>query len=124
MAYATSGRVDYFLLNAAYNLDCAYRQFEERVRPRRNQIRIAISILLYILPVLSRGYYGDFAKLVSIFTMSGWFFITYPIGGWSHAMFHVIIAFLPHVIMMSACKLPISQQQIELAARCAIRSGN
>ena len=38
-------------------------------------------------------------------------------------MFHIIIAFLPHVIMNSACKLQISQQQIELAAQCAIRAG-
>lgn len=121
MAYATSGRTDYLLLNAIYNLDCAYRQFEVKVRPRRNQIRIAISIFLYILPVLCRGYFEDFAKLVLIFTLSGWFFVTYPIGGWSHAMFHVIIAFLPHVIMNSACKLHVSQQQIELAAQCAVR---
>lgn len=123
MAYATSGNIQYFLINAVYNLDCAYRQFEEKVRPRRNQVRITISILMYILPVLHRGYYGDFAQLMLIFSLSGWFFITYPIGGWSHAMFHVVVAFLPHVIMVSSCKLPISQQQIELAAQCAVRAG-
>eukprot|EP00804_Cyclotella_cryptica_P004914 CCRYP_004973-RA/>CCRYP_004973-RA protein AED:0.00 eAED:0.00 QI:181/1/1/1/0/0/2/2224/386 len=120
MSYATSGRVDYFLMTAAYNLDCAYRQFEQRVRPRRNQIRIAVSIFLYIVPVLRRGFYGDFLQLLCIFVLSGWFFIVYPIGGWSHAMFHVLIAFLPHIIMVSACKLQISQQQIESAAQCAI----
>lgn len=123
MSYATSGRVDYFLMTAAYNLDCAYRQFERRVRPRRNQIRIAISIFLYIVPVLRRGFYGDFFQLLCIFVLSGWFFIVYPIGGWSHAMFHILIAFLPHIIMVSACKLQISQQQIELATQCAVIAG-
>jgi hypothetical protein len=55
--------------------------------------------------------------------LSGWFFIVYPIGGWSHAMFHILIAFLPHGIMVSACKLQISQQQIELATQCAVIAG-
>jgi hypothetical protein len=105
-------------MTAAYNLDCAYRQFEKKVRPRRNQIRIAISILLYILPVLRRGYYSDFVQLLIVFILGGWFFIAYPIGGWSHSMFHVVLAFLPHLIMVSACKLHISQPQIELAAQC------
>jgi hypothetical protein len=35
-------------------------------------------------------------------------------------MFHVVLAFLPHLIMVSACKLHISQPQIELPAQCAI----
>ena len=123
MSYATSGRVDYFLMTAAYNLDCAYRQFEQRVRPRRNQIRIAISIFLYVIPVLWRGFYRDFVLLVCIFMLSGWFFIVYPIGGWSHATFHVFISFLPHIIMVSASWHHISQQQIELATRCALLAG-
>ena len=75
------------------------------------------------MPVLQRGYFGDFGKLVFIFMLSGWFFIAYPIGGYSHAMFHVVIAFLPNVIMKSACKLEVSREQIELAARCAVQSG-
>ena len=123
MAYATSGRMDYFAFNAMYNLDCAYRQFDEKVRPRQNQIRIATSILLYILPVLCRGYYTEFAQLILIFTLGAWFFLAYPIGGWSHSMFHVVIAFLPHVIMVSACKLHCSQQQLAFAAQCALRAG-
>lgn len=119
MAYATSGSVDYALINVAYNLDCAYKQFEEKVRPRRNQTRTSISILLYISPVLLRRDYVDFAQLVLIFSISGWFFITYPIGGWSHSMFHLAIAFLPYIIMNSATKLEASQEQIEFAAQCA-----
>lgn len=119
MAYATSGSVDYALLNVVYNLDCAYKQFEEKVRPRRNQTRTSISILLYISPVLLRRDYVDFAQLLLIFSISGWFFIAYPIGGWSHSMFHLAIAFLPYVIMNSATKLEASQEQIEFAARCA-----
>lgn len=42
MAYATSSNVCYFAINAVYNLECALKQFEEKVRSRRNQTRIAL----------------------------------------------------------------------------------
>ena len=71
-AYATSGRVDFFLLNAAFNMDCAYRQFEEKVRPRRNLYRIASSILLSVLPVLVYRHYFLFLQIFVIFAVSGW----------------------------------------------------
>ena len=120
MSYATSGRMDYFILNAAFNMDCAYRQFERRIQPRRNLIRTVISILLYCLPVLRRGYYETFIQLITIFGLSGWLFAAYPFGGWSHSLFHVVVAFMPHLVMLSACELPSSQLQISLAAKCAV----
>mmetsp|Transcript_11097 Transcript_11097/g.24445 ORF Transcript_11097/g.24445 Transcript_11097/m.24445 type:complete len:429 (+) Transcript_11097:144-1430(+) len=122
MSFATSGRLDYFLLCAAFNLDSAIRQFEPRVRPRRNQMRTTLSILLYILPVC-RHNFEIFLQLVVIFGLCGWLFGAYPIGGWSHAMFHVVVAFMPHLIMISASQLPASQHQIVVAAQCAIMAG-
>lgn len=71
-AYATSGRVDFFLLNAMFNLDCAYRQFEEKVRPRRNLSRIVTSVHLYLLPLLVYGHYALFLQFYLMFTVGGW----------------------------------------------------
>lgn len=71
-AYATSGRVDFFLLNAAFNLDCAYRQFEERVRPKRNLSRIITSVHLYLLPLLVYGQYALFLQFYLMFIVGGW----------------------------------------------------
>ena len=123
MSYSTSGRIDYFLLNAAFNLDCAFRQFERRVRPRRNLVRIAISVLLYTLPVLRRGFYGVYIQLLAMFGLSAWLFAAYPVGGWSHSLFHIVLSFLPHLIMVSATKLQSCQPQIMLAAKCAVIAG-
>jgi hypothetical protein len=71
-AYATSGRVDFFLLNAAFNMDCAYRQFEEKVRPKRNLNRIATSVFLYLLPVLIYKQYFLFFQFFVMFATGGW----------------------------------------------------
>ena len=83
-SYATSGRMDYFLLNAAFNLDCGLRQIEEKVQPRRNLVRIAMSILFYILPVLVHGDYALVFQYFVMFAVGGWLFVQYPVGGWSH----------------------------------------
>jgi len=71
-AYATSGRVDFFLLNAMFNLDCAYRQFEEKVRPRRNLSRIITSVHLYLLPLLVYRHYTLFLQFYFMFIVGGW----------------------------------------------------
>lgn len=67
-----------------------------------------------------RGEIAIFIQLVLLIGISGWFFITYPIGGWSHAAFHVVIAFVPPLLMKEACNMLASQHQIKVAARCAI----
>lgn len=46
-------------------------------------------------------------------------FVKYPFGGWSHGLFHLILAFLPHLAMKAAVALEPSQHQILLAAKCA-----
>ena len=106
-AYATSGRVDFFLLNAAFNMDCAYRQFEEKVCPKRNLNRIASSVFLYLLPVLIYRQYFLFFQ----------FFIMFATGGWvsSNDANFARLGFLsrhvfPHRLRCSAtviCSIPI-----------------
>ena len=118
-SYATTGSKTYFLLNAIFNLDSAFRQFEEKICPRRNVTRIGLSIILYILPVLLNGHYFLVFQFGILFGLGGWLFVGYPLGGWSHAMFHLCLAFLPHLVISAAMQLESSQTQIELALHCA-----
>lgn len=120
ISYGTSGSWDYFFANCLFCADCVHRQFQHKVRPRRNQVRIAISFLAYCLPVLRRGDFELFGKLVGIMMASGWLFGSYPIGGWSHCVFHFVIALLPPLLMSAACELPIAQDQMKLAAQCVV----
>jgi hypothetical protein len=119
MSYATSGRLDFFLVNCLYNADCFYRQFLTRVQPRRNQMRIGISVLAYSIPILRRGEFLLCSKLGVLFGISGWFFRKYPIGGWSHSVFHIVLAFVPPILMSAALELPASQSQLRVAVHCA-----
>jgi hypothetical protein len=51
--------------------------------------------------------------------VSVWLFVRYPLGGWSHSAFHLVIALVPPLIMEAACQLPTSQAAIRMAAKCA-----
>ena len=119
MCYGTSGSLQYFLINTLYNLDCVRRQFRPTVRPKQNQMRIIISIIAYTLPLLKHGAYNTFLQLWVLFSISGYFFIHYPVGGWSHAVFHIVIAFVPPLLLRTATALPASQTQLYRAAWCA-----
>ena len=121
-AYATSGSLDFFLANLLYNVDCIYRQFQSRVRPRSNKVRIYISILAYFVPLVRRAELDVLVKLFPIYAISGWFFAMYPIGGWSHSIFHLVIALAPPIIMSVAGTLPASQDQLRVAAICAVQA--
>lgn len=120
MSYATSGRLDFFLVNALFNMDCIYRQFLQEVRPRRNQTLIGISIVAYTIPLLERGEFLVCLKLVTLFSAGGWLFGQYPIGGWSHSVFHIVMALVPPIMMTAALDLSSSQSQLEVAAHCAL----
>jgi len=120
LSYGTTGRWDYFIINSIYNLDCVYRQFLPIVNPKLNKIRILISFVSYTIPVLKRGNFTTFMQLWFIIVISAWLFAKYPIKGWSHSAFHVVMSLLPHLLMVFACTLPSSQNQIRTAARCAV----
>jgi hypothetical protein len=119
LSYGSSGSANYLFANVLYNMDCVRRQFRPIVRPKRNQMRIFISIIAYTLPLLKRGEYTSFLHLWILFMISGWFFVQYPVGGWSHAVFHIIIAFVPPLLMRTATQLPASAPQLHMAAFCA-----
>jgi hypothetical protein len=119
MSYATSGQLDFFLANLLFNADCFYRQFQPEVRPRRNQVRIAISCVAYTIPILRRGDFELFGQLWGILSLGFFLFGAYPIGGWSHAAFHLVLFFLPPLLISAALELPASQGQLKIAAQCA-----
>jgi hypothetical protein len=119
VSYATSGSWDYFCANVLYNVECIYRLHLPRVRPRANQMRITISILAYVFPILRRGDIVLFLQLSIVLGVGGWLFSSYPIGGWSHAAFHIVMCLLPPLIMEAASELPVSQSQMEIASTCA-----
>jgi hypothetical protein len=123
LAYATSGNVKYFILTLLFNLDCCYKQlFYVEVRPRRNQTRIFLAILFYTLPLLRRDEIRLFTELWIVLLTSTWLFATYPFGGWSHALFHVVSYLVPPLLMVASLKLPACQQQVMFAAQCVVRS--
>ncbi|KAL7581203.1 hypothetical protein ACA910_005988 [Epithemia clementina (nom. ined.)] len=122
-SYASSGSVDYFIACALYNLHCMYRHaFLSHLRPRSNQMRVGISILAYCLPILRRGDLDRFALLFLVVGTSIWLFSKYPIGGWSHCAFHLVVGFVPVILMQVAQELPVSQPQLMFAAQCSVLS--
>lgn len=118
VSFATSGSWDYFCANALFNAECIYRLHLPRVRPRMNQVRIAISILAYVFPIFWRGDYSLFSQLLIVLGVGGWLFSAYPVGGWSHSAFHIVMCLLPPLIMEAASELPVSEVQMRAASSC------
>jgi hypothetical protein len=86
-------------------------------------MRIFFSILAYTMPILKRGDVLMFGKCWVIVLISGWLFAQYPLKGWSHAMFHLVIALLPPLLLQVAIELPASKEQITMAVQCATSNG-
>lgn len=93
---------------------------DSQVRPRRNQIRIGLSILAYTFPILRRGDVALFSRCWMVLFLAGWFFVKYPLGGWSHAAFHFVIALIPPLLMKAALDLPSSYDALRTAGQCAV----
>jgi len=86
-------------------------------------MRIFFSILAYTVPILKRGDVLMFGKCWVVVLISGWLFAQYPLKGWSHAMFHLVIALLPPLLLQVAIELPASKEQITMAVQCATSIG-
>lgn len=74
----------------------------------------------YTIPILNRGEYGLFGLVWLVLGVSGWLFAAYPFKGWSHSIFHMVILFLPPVLMQAGTTLSSSQQTMRVAAQCAV----
>jgi hypothetical protein len=90
-----------------------------QVRPRRNQIRVGMSILAYTIPLLgNNGGVLLFSRLWFVMLVAGWFFVKYPVGGWSHAIFHLILCGLPYFMMQVATMTSLESEEMHYAAQC------
>lgn len=120
LSYAFSGRMDFFLVNLIFNVDSAYLQWEKKIVPLRNQTRLILSIFSFTLPILERGDYSYFCQIWGTMGTAFAVFALYPFGGWSHTVFHLIFLTVPPMMMKYIPTLPASQDQLHLAAQCAV----
>ena len=116
---SSGGSWTYFCFCVLFNGNSAILHFKKKVYPHRNQIRLAIALTLFVIPLILRGKIETFIQVLSLLAFAGWLFISYPVGGWSHALFHVVVAFIPPILIRSACELNSSEIYIEVAARCS-----
>ena len=106
-AFATSYSIDYLVANVLFCIDCVYRQFQEKVRPRRNKVRLLLSFVAYTFPLLRHGQGVTFVKLWLVFAVGFWLFGTYPIGGWSHAAFHIVMTATPVLLLPTVVEMHV-----------------
>ena len=117
-SFGTSGSWDFFLVNVLFNPDSIIRQFQPTVIPRRNQGRLGVAIIAWALPILKRGDWDMFFAVLLTLAIGFFLFIKYPIGGWSHAAFHLTLLPLMPLVLTVAMELPAAQGPLRDAAHC------
>lgn len=123
LSFGTSGSSVYFLCNAIYNGSCLLRLMRAKTAtPVQTQLRILISMILYSAPLITRGEIQAFFWLWVVLSLSVFFFVTYPIRGWSHCAFHIVVGLAPPILLHSASTLEMSQKFIMQAAQCSSMS--
>jgi hypothetical protein len=101
----TTTSTEYIVANGIYNIDCALQHLvKAKVQPRRNQVRCFLALFLYTAPLLLRDLLL-FGQHWLVFLMSIWFFVAYPIGGWSHSVFHLFMALSPPLTLHAAAHI-------------------
>jgi hypothetical protein len=101
----TTNSTEYIVANGIYNIDCALQHLvKAKVQPRRNQVRCFLALFLYTAPLLLRDPLL-FGQHWLVFLMSIWFFVAYPIGGWSHSVFHLFMALSPPLTLHAAAHI-------------------
>lgn len=110
----------YVLANTLFQVDCIVQHFlRHAVRPRVNQLRIFTSLVVYTLPVLLvLNEPMLFGQIWLCFGVGSYCFAAYPIGGWSHAVFHVVIAGAAPPLMQAAVRADTTGA-VERAVWCA-----
>ena len=100
------------------------------MKPRRNQIRIAGSLILLTIPIMwfGNGTLSTKLGIVSGLSMwiviGSWFFVAYPIGGYSHAAFHLTLPLpLAYYLFIASSQLEPSMQQMGESACVLMKAG-
>lgn len=124
ISYGLSSSATYTFLILLYVIDSAFRLFQSGpIRSKSNQIRMGLSIVLTVLPVAYHGFQKETAELVLIYATSFWVFLAYPFGGYSHGIFHIVIACTNPIQLAVSTKLWSSRENVQTAAKCAILEG-
>ena len=121
--YASSANWKYSICALVFNIYSATQLFSKKPH-KSNQVigRMGFGFLLPLFPFLVRGEILFVAQLMCIYGLSFWLFVKYPLGGWSHGLFHLVCAFAIPVMVNGALSLVESQDQIEHAAFCTVLS--
>jgi hypothetical protein len=119
IVFGMSGNIRLGVIQLLFSIDSSYRLFQPGFRPRSNQIRILISIILTTLPAIMYEHYEDFTYLIVINLISTWIFVAYPFGGYSHGIFHLVIAMTNPIQLKLSTKVLSSQNAINIGATCA-----
>lgn len=121
----SGGSVPFLVFNLVYNADCIRWHWEEEIKPRRNQLRIIGSMFLYTSPLLfmedeDGSRLQLFRKVWSLFVVAVWFFAAYPVGGWSHAAFHIVMVAVPPLLLDMVADMEAEGDRSMAAAQCAV----
>jgi len=109
IAFATSNSALYFLACAAFNAVAALLHWTtSSVNLPRNQCFTCLAVLLYVLPLHPAVFRGSpprdcFFPALATFFLAGLTFRTYAFGGYSHAIFHLLMTLFSHFIFLGAC---------------------
>jgi len=87
----SGGCVAYTLAATLFNMSCIRLQWQQEVVPKRNQRNVFISSFLYLLPMVWRCDWTNLARYFTWAIPGVYCFVKYPLGGYSHAIFHVLL---------------------------------
>mmetsp|Transcript_21457 Transcript_21457/g.31332 ORF Transcript_21457/g.31332 Transcript_21457/m.31332 type:complete len:134 (-) Transcript_21457:125-526(-) len=121
-SYGMSGSLWYGLIVAIFSLDSIYHICQPEVRPGQGFMRMICTFSMQILPIIAHGheFWLEIVQLVGIYSAAGWFFSKYPLGGWSHGVFHLVAALSNPIMLDFSTKVLRSEEAIHLAAKCAL----
>lgn len=122
ICYGTSGSMRYFILAMVFAIDSGYRLFQPLYRPTGCLVRMTICFLLPVLPAFAFGYYVEAMKCLIIYGFTGWIFINYPFGGYSHGIFHLVAALSTPVQLHLSTKTVVGKIALVTAAKCSLMS--
>lgn len=103
IAFGTShGSVPYLVACALFNAVAIARHWQDEVHIYRNQNMTLTSIMLYIAPMIWRRDVANLAAAMMSLFPAGMIFRTYACGGYSHAIFHVLMGLFAVDVLNSA----------------------
>ena len=117
--YGTSGSLKFAVVSMIFSIDSIYRLFQPVYRPKSILVRMIVAFLLPVLPAIVYGYHEQTRQYFIIFAISGWMFTSYPLGGFSHGVFHLIAALSNPIQLGLSTMLSTSEEAIQIAANCA-----